>query len=143
MNIRSGLALLTFVATAHAAELKPRTARASLGAAFIAHATLEDVLSTVSDYDRYKEFYRPTVIDSRTLARGDQDDRFAMVLMNKSLFLKTVLDSECKCSSVRARVIDACTPSPESTRIQEIESMARLVSGNSARTRGTVTFGDS
>jgi hypothetical protein len=181
MNIRSGLSLLTLVATAHAAELKPRTVRAWqeyvqaaivsmqehlrpeshflkidtdqdearrvrtgeilvspgvsqgvkkvpsgmihdwLGAAFIAHATLEDVLSIVRDYDRYKEFYRPTVIDSRTLARGDQDDRFAMVLMNKSLFLKTALDSEYKCSSVRVSDRRLYTVS-ESTRIQEIEN---------------------
>ncbi len=181
MNIRSGLALLTLVATAHAAELKPRTVQAWqeyvqaaiasmqehlrpkshffkididqdearrvrtgeilvfpggsqgvkkvpsgmihdwLGVAFIAHATLEDVLSIVRDYDRYKEFYRPTVIDSRTLARDDSKDRFSMVLMNKSLFLKTALDSEYRCSSVRVSDRRLYTVS-ESTRIHEIEN---------------------
>src|SRR5438309_10981361 len=40
-----------------------------LGDAFIAHTTLQDVLSVVSDYDRYKEFYRPSVIESRSLER--------------------------------------------------------------------------
>src|SRR3954452_17701421 len=33
-----------------------------LGAAFVANTTLNEVLSFVRDYDRYKEFYAPTVI---------------------------------------------------------------------------------
>jgi hypothetical protein len=92
-----------------------------LGDTFIAHATLRDVLSVVSDYDRYKEFYRPTVIDSRALARSGGEDRFSMVVMNKSLFLKSALDSNYKCSSIRAsdrRWFTVC----ETTRVQEIEN---------------------
>ena len=92
-----------------------------LGDTFIAHATLRDVLSVVSDYDRYKEFYRPTVIDSRALARGGREDRFSMVVMNKSLFLKSALDSNYKCSSIRVsdrRRLTIC----ETTRVQEIEN---------------------
>ncbi len=92
-----------------------------LGTAFIAHATLEDVLSIVSDYDRYEEFYHPTVVDSRTLASDGRKDRFSMVLMNKSLFLKTALDSEYTCSSIRVSDRRLYTVS-ESTRIQEIEN---------------------
>lgn len=181
MNIRSGLVLLSLALTAHAAELKPETAKAWqeyvesatarmqehlrpeshflkidedqnwakrvrsgeilvspgasqslkkvpsglihdwLGAAFIAHATLNDVLSVIRDYDRYKEFYSPTVIDSRSLARSGREDRFSMVLMNKSLFLKTALDSDYQCSYVR--VSDRRLYSfSETTRIQEIEN---------------------
>jgi hypothetical protein len=92
-----------------------------LGAAFIAHATLNDVLSVVRDYDRYKEFYRPTVIDSRSLARSGREDRFSMVLMNKSLFLKTALDSDYQCSYVRVSDRRSYSVS-ETTRIQEIEN---------------------
>ena len=92
-----------------------------LGVAFIAHARLDDVLSVVRDYDRYKEFYRPTVMDSKTLAKDVREDRFSMVLMNKSLFLKTALDSSYKCSSVRLSERRLYTVS-ESTRIQEIEN---------------------
>ena len=181
MNIRSTLVLLTFVSTAHTAELKPETLKAWqdyihlanvrmqerlrpeshflqidedqdwtrrirsgevlvspagstsvtkvpsglihdwLGDAFIAHTTLKDVLSVVSDYDRYKEFYRPTVVNSRALARGGREDRFSMVLMNKSLFLKTALESKYKCSSVRVSDRRWYTVS-ETTDIQEIEN---------------------
>jgi hypothetical protein len=92
-----------------------------LGGAFIAHATLTDVLSVVRDYDRYKEFYRPSVIDSRTLARSGREDLFSMVLMNKSLFLKIALDSDYHCSYVRASNRRSYSIS-ETTRIQEIEN---------------------
>lgn len=91
-----------------------------LGAAFIAHARLDEVLSVVRDYDAYKEFYRPTVLDSRTLARGGQEDRFSMVLMNKSLFMKTALDSEYKSSSFSLSDRRWYSIS-ETTRIREIE----------------------
>jgi hypothetical protein len=92
-----------------------------LGDAFIAHATLQDVSSVLSDYDRYKEFYRPSVVDSRTLARGEGEDRFSMVLMNKSPFLKTALESEYRCFSTRVSDRHYYSVS-ESTRIQEIEN---------------------
>src|SRR5271165_2407625 len=38
-----------------------------IGAAFIPGARLEDVLSAVRDYSHFKEFYKPTVVDSRSL----------------------------------------------------------------------------
>lgn len=92
-----------------------------LGTAFIAHARLNDVLPVVSSYERYKEFYRPTVIDSKTLARDGREDRFSMVLMNKSLFVKTALDSDFRCYTVRVSDRRLYTVS-ESTRIQEVEN---------------------
>src|SRR5271157_3806498 len=38
-----------------------------IGAAFIPDARLEDVVSAVRDYGDYKEFYKPTVVDSKSL----------------------------------------------------------------------------
>jgi hypothetical protein len=90
------------------------------GAIFIEHATINDVLSVVRDYDRYKEFYRPSVLDSRTLAKGGREDRFSMVLMNKAAFLKTALYGDYQCSYVR--VTDRRWYSiSETTRLQEVE----------------------
>jgi hypothetical protein len=92
-----------------------------LGAAFIANTTLNDVLSIVRDYERYKEFYAPTVIESIPLTKGGSEDRFSMVLMNKSLFLKTAVSGDYHCSYVR--VSDGRWYGiTESTRIQEIEN---------------------
>jgi hypothetical protein len=92
-----------------------------LGAAFIANTMLNQVLSFLRDYDRYKEFYAPTVIDSRVVARGNSEDRFSMVLMNKSLFLKAALDSDYQCTYVRVSN-RRWYGTTESTRVQEIEN---------------------
>lgn len=70
-----------------------------MGAAFIPNATIGDVLSVVRDYEQYKHFYRPSVVDSKAVVRAEpashgMEDRFSMLVMNKSLFLKTALDGE-------------------------------------------------
>jgi hypothetical protein len=71
------------------------------GAAFIPSANLKEALSVVRDYDHYREFYRPTVVDSKALAKDGNEDRFSMVLMNKAMFMKTALDSDYKCDFAR------------------------------------------
>jgi hypothetical protein len=89
--------------------------------AFIEHARLAEVLSVIRDYDRYKEIYQPTVIESKTLARRGLEDRFSMVLLNKSLFLNTALNSEYECSYFRVNDHRWYSIS-ETTRIREIEN---------------------
>jgi len=90
-----------------------------IGAAFNPNATLHDVLPIVRDYGRYKEIYRPAVIDSRAIATGEREDRFSIVLMNKSVILKTAIDSDYRSSYFR--VGDQLWYSiSEATRIQEI-----------------------
>lgn len=92
-----------------------------VGTAFIEHARVAEVLSVVRDYDRYKEVYLPTVIDSKTLARGEREDRFSMVLLDNSLFLKTALDTEYQCSYFQVSDHRWYSIS-ETTRIREIEN---------------------
>jgi hypothetical protein len=78
-----------------------------IGAAFIPNATIDEVLSVCRDYEQYKDFYRPMVIDSKADIRDGAafhsapiaqptrvEDRFSMLLMNRALFLKTALDGE-------------------------------------------------
>ncbi len=70
-----------------------------VGAAFIPNVTLREVLPVVRDYSRYKDFYQPTVLDSKTIDAkpepGNQKDHFAITMLNKALFLKTALETEC------------------------------------------------
>lgn len=104
-----------------------------VGTTFIANFTPSHVLSVLRDYDRYENFYRPTVIHSRTLETGERDDRFSMILMNQALFLKAAFDSDYRCTYVRVsdrRWYSIC----ESTRIQEIENYG--VSGQRALREG-------
>ena len=65
-----------------------------IGAAFLPNVTISNVLLVLRDYDHYQVFYHPNVISSRALSLGDIEDRFSMMLMNKSLFSKLALDSE-------------------------------------------------
>src|SRR5271165_5705135 len=46
-----------------------------MGAAFIPGVRLTEVLSVVRDYDHYKEFYKPNVVESKSLGTaGDCDE---------------------------------------------------------------------
>jgi hypothetical protein len=91
-----------------------------LGAAFIPAVTLNDVLGVVRDYARYKDLYQPAVVDSRVIDCGETKDRYSMVLINKSIFLKTALDADYESHFVhlddRRVYITAWA-----TRIQEID----------------------
>ncbi len=95
-----------------------------IGAAFLSNTKLGDVLSVVRDYDRYKEYYHPAVIDSKRLRQNGSEDRFSMVLMNKAFLLKTALDSEYASSFVQ---VDSRRwySVAYTTRLQEIEDYER------------------
>lgn len=62
-----------------------------IGAAFFPEMSLHDVFSAIHDYDRYKEFYKPLVVDSKLLSRTNTDYRFSILMLNKSLFSHTAL----------------------------------------------------
>ena len=65
-----------------------------MGAAFISGTKLEDVLAAARDYSHYKEFYKPTVVDSRPLSSTGACDKYLMLLANKEVVAATALDSE-------------------------------------------------
>jgi hypothetical protein len=91
-----------------------------MGAAFVPNTKLDDILEVTRDYDRYKEFYRPFVIESKTVARSGSNDNFSMLLMNRALFLKSALDADYQATNVR---LDSCRfySVSKTTRVQEIE----------------------
>ena len=65
-----------------------------IGAAFIPNATLQDVFAHLRDYEHYRDYYHPNVIDSRPIATERSNDRFELVLANKSVIAKSALDTE-------------------------------------------------
>ena len=91
-----------------------------VGAVFIAHVTLNDVLPVVRDYAQFKEMYQPVVLDSKVIVTSEAEDRFSMLLVNKSFFMKTAFDTDYE--SCYFHVDDRRVYSvSRSTRIQEIE----------------------
>jgi hypothetical protein len=91
-----------------------------MGAMFVPNVRLDDILEVTRDYDHYKEFYRPSVVESKTIARNGSDDRFSMVLMNEAFFLRTALDADYHTNNVRLddRRFYAIS---RTTRVQEVE----------------------
>ena len=62
---------------------------------------IADVLRVVRDYGRYEDFYRPGVIDSKSIDINRDRDRFSLVLVNKPFFKKTALHSDNEASYIR------------------------------------------
>src|SRR5947209_3550117 len=65
-----------------------------IGAAFIPNKTVEEVFSVTRNYERYSEYYGPAVVDAKPIAKFLSEDRFSLLLMNKSVLLKTGVEDE-------------------------------------------------
>src|ERR1700723_2730251 len=72
-----------------------------VGAAFIPSVALPDVLRVVRDYGRYKDIYHANVVDSKSTASSEWEDRFSLLLMNKSVIARAALDSDYQSSYTR------------------------------------------
>ena len=124
-QLRAGEILVTNVG-----EQNPRPVPSGLihhwiGAAFFPNATLDNVLGVVRNYAHYKDYYNPTVIDSRTIRQAPEADRFSTLLMNKALFLKIAIENECKSSYAQTgpgRWYSIAT----TVRVQEIEDYGQV-----------------
>ncbi|HEX4770673.1 MAG TPA: hypothetical protein VH351_07580 [Bryobacteraceae bacterium] len=72
-----------------------------IGVGFVPNAKIEDILRVVRDYDRYKDVYRPGVIDSISHGTDGPKDLFTLRLANRSVVAKTALDTDCEASYIR------------------------------------------
>jgi len=90
-----------------------------IGAAFIPDARLEDVLSAARDYSHYKEFYKPTVVDSKPLGTAGGCDKYSMLVVNKEVVAETALDSEYEACYVQLDE-QRWYNTAHTTRVQEI-----------------------
>jgi hypothetical protein len=119
-QVRAGEILVTSVG-----EQNPRAVPSGLihhwmGVAFLPNAKLDDVFGVLRDYGHYKDYYNPTVIESRTIRQAPEADRFSALFMNQALFLKFAIENECESSYVQAgpaRWYSITT----TVRVQEIE----------------------
>ena len=94
-----------------------------IGAVFIPGAKLDDVLAVVRDYDRYKVFYKPNVIDSKSLNTNDAADRYSMLLVNREVVGTVALDGEYEACFLQLTDKQWYSVS-YTTRIQEIRDYA-------------------
>ncbi len=96
-----------------------------VGAAFVPGANLEDVAGALRDYSRYKDWFQPTVAESRLIASSEEKDRFSMVLVNKSFFKNMAIDTEYESRSIRLDDRRGYSIS-RSTRVQEIDDYGSI-----------------
>jgi len=64
-----------------------------IAAAFMPDISIADVLRVVRDYNQYKDFYSPGVIDSKSIDTNPDKDRYSLVLVNNSFFKMSALDT--------------------------------------------------
>jgi hypothetical protein len=95
-----------------------------IGAGFMPDTTLDAVLSAVRDYGDYKEFYKPTVVDSKLLGTAGACDTYSMRVVNKEAVAETALDMEYE--TCYSRIDDRRWYSvTRTTRVQEIRHYGR------------------
>lgn len=92
-----------------------------VGAAFIPNTSLDEVLSTVRDYDHYKDFFQPEVTSSRLIEHSPDEDQFSMRVVNKVLFVSTGMDGDYKTQNVRVDALRFYTTS-YTTKVREIQN---------------------
>lgn len=92
-----------------------------IGAAFLPKAKVNDILNVIRDYDRYKDFYPPSVIESKVLVRDDFDEKFTMQLVNHEFFAKMALDADYRVMNVQLDH-DRFYSVARTTRVQQLEN---------------------
>ena len=99
-----------------------------IGAAFIRGARVEDVMSVVRNYNRYTDYYKPSVIDAKTLSQKAAEDRFSVVMVDKAMFMRRALDSDYQSRFVELDERKWYSVA-ETTRVQEVSDEGRIPDG--------------
>jgi len=95
-----------------------------IGAVFISDVRLEEVLSAVRSYNRYKEFYKPTVVDARSLGTDGGCDRYSMRVVNRETATEAAFDSEYEACYLQVDELRWYS-NAHTTRVQEIRHYGR------------------
>jgi hypothetical protein len=99
-----------------------------IGAAFVAGARMDDVMAVVRDYERYTEYYKPSVVDARTLSRRASEDRFTVLVVDKAMFRRRALDTEYQSRFAQVDPTKWYSVA-QTTRVQEVADSRRIPDG--------------
>jgi hypothetical protein len=95
-----------------------------IGGVFIPGATIEDLSATALDYSRYKEFYKPVIVESKMLECTETGQKFSMLWHRKVLFVNAAMQGEYVAHEVRVGSHRGYNVS-NTLRMQEIENYGR------------------
>jgi len=123
-EVRRGGVFVTQVVPSEASPLLSGSIHHWVGTVFIPGATLADVMAVERDYDRYPEWFAPTITHAGLIARAGDRDQVAIRYVNTTFFLTTVLEAEYDTQYVR------CDPRrwysiSKSTRVQEFHNYGK------------------
>jgi hypothetical protein len=92
-----------------------------IGANFLPGATIDDIIAVVRDYVRHQVMYRPTVIASNAIDRGNGEDRLSLLCLNRALWSRVALTGDYQASHFRVDAKRWYSIS-ETTRLQQIDN---------------------
>jgi hypothetical protein len=95
-----------------------------IGGVFIPRATIESLLAVTHDYNRYKDFYKPVVADSKLLDCTATDQKFSMVWQRKVLFVNAAIEGEYHAHDVRVDARRGYNVT-DASQVREIENYGR------------------
>jgi hypothetical protein len=55
-----------------------------IGAVFVPKVKIKEVMSVLSDYDRYKDFYRPMVVNATLVEQSEDHQKVTLLTMSKA-----------------------------------------------------------
>jgi hypothetical protein len=106
------------------------------GAIFIPMSTIPEILGVTRNYALYSALYHPSVVYARLIENSGWEDRFSIVVMNKTFFAKRALDSDYH--STFTRLDDQRWYSvSETTRVQEVAQFGSPSQHTLAEGQGT------
>jgi hypothetical protein len=91
-----------------------------IGTMFVPDANIDQVFSVVRDYNQYKNFYAPVVIESRTLTEAPDQQTFSMLWQQKVAFVTAAMASDYKSTYIRVDD-NRWYNIAYSTRVQQVE----------------------
>ena len=94
-RVRQGEVLVWRVGGDRPRAVRHRLIHDWIGAMFVPHAAVHDVLDVVWDYDRYQDFYKPEVVHSKLLSRTNKESTLTVLWMKKVPFVTAVIETEC------------------------------------------------
>ncbi len=123
-RVRDGEILVSSVGTENPKPVASGLIHDWVGAAFLPNASIKDVLSATRDYSNYKEYYKPTVVDSKLLGNDGACEKYSMRVVNKEVVAQTALDMEYE--TCYFKIDDRRWYSTtHTTRVQEIRHQGR------------------
>jgi hypothetical protein len=95
-----------------------------MGAMFLRNVTIDDVTRVLNDYNRYAEFYRPFVANSKVLEDATDRQKITMVMVQKAFSVTAAVEAD---DEIRVTKLDAgrLYSFSNSVRIQEIANYGR------------------